>query len=222
MIACKQNEIIFHKLKEYVYITDNAYTENDIKHMEYKILKTLNFNILNPSSLSFYEIYGNKLCFSQDKTKFNLGLFIMESFYLDENCLKYSASTIASTVEYIVMKYFKFIMESFYLDENCLKYSASTIASTVEYIVMKYFKMPNYKDCYNKKLFNIKKIEEFETKYSKSNNYAIHIIKECAKDICYCINELPRGNLKSTLRKYSNERFGNVTKLLYGNLEGNN
>ena len=189
LIACKQNEIIFHKLKEYVYITDNAYTENDIKHMEYKILKTLNFNILNPSSLSFYEIYGNKLCFSQDKTKFNLGLFIMESFYLDE---------------------------------NCLKYSASTIASTVEYIVMKYFKMPNYKDCYNKKLFNIKKIEEFETKYSKSNNYAIHIIKECAKDICYCINELPRGNLKSTLRKYSNERFGNVTKLLYGNLEGNN
>ena len=189
LIACKQNEIIFHKLKEYVYITDNAYTENDIKHMEYKILKTLNFNILNPSSLSFYEIYGNKLCFSQDKTKFNLGLFIMECFYLDE---------------------------------NCLKYSASTIASTVEYIVMKYFKMPNYKECYNKKLFNIKKIEEFETKYSKSNNYAIHIIKECAKDICYCINELPRGNLKSTLRKYSNERFGNVTKLLYGNLEGNN
>ena len=189
LIACKQNEIIFHKLKEYVYITDNAYTENDIKHMEYKILKTLNFNILNPSSLSFFEIYGNKLGFSQDKTKFNLGQFIMESFYLDE---------------------------------NCLKYSASTIASTVEYIVMKYFKMPNYKECYNKKLFNIKKIEEFETKYSKSNNYAIHIIKECAKDICYCINELPRGNLKSTLRKYSNERFGNVTKLLYGNLEGNN
>ena len=136
-----------------------------------------------------FEIYGNKLGFSQDETKFNLG---------------------------------KFIMESFYLDENCLKYSASTIASTVEYIVMKYFKMPNYKDCYNKKLFNIKKIDEFETKYSKSNNYAIHIIKECAKDICYCINELPRGNLKSTLRKYSNERFGNVTKLLYGNLEGNN
>ena len=113
-------------------------------------------------------------------------------------------------------------MESFYLDENCLKYSASTIASTVEYIVMKFFKMENYKDCYNKKMFNVKKIEEFENKYSKSNNYAIHVIKECAKDICNCINELPRGNLKSTLRKYSNERFGNVTKLLYGNLEGNN
>jgi cyclin B len=186
LIACKQNEIIFHKLKEYVYITDNAYTENDIKKMEYKILGTLNFNILNPSSLSFFEILSNKMGLSQDKKKFHLG---------------------------------EFLMESFYLDENCLKYSASTIACTVQYIVMKYFKMNNYKECYNKTLFNIKKIEEFENKYAKSNNYAIHIIKECAKDICYCINELPRGNLKSTLRKYSNDNFDNVAKLLYGNLE---
>ena len=189
LIACKQNEIIFHKLKEYVYITDNAYTENDIKNMEFNILKTLNFNILNPSSLSFFEIYSNKSGFSQDKKKFNLGQFLMESFYLDE---------------------------------NCLKYSASTIACTVHYIVMKFFKMNNYKECYNQKFFNIKKFEEFEKRYSKSNNYAIHIIKECAKDICYCINELPRGNLKSTLRKYSNDKFEEVTKLLYGNIEGTN
>ena len=189
LIACKQNEIIFHKLKEYVYITDNAYTENAIKNMEFKILKTLNFNILNPSSLSFYEIYSNKSGLSQDQKKFNLG---------------------------------EFIMESFYLDENCLKYSASTIACTVQYIVMKFFKMNNYKECYNQNLFNIKKIAEFENKYSKSHNYAIHIIKECAKDICYCINELPRGHLKSTLRKYSNDKFNEVTKLLYGNLEGTN
>ena len=189
LIACKQNEIIFHKLKEYVYITDNAYTENDIKDMEYKILCTLNFNILNPSSLSFYEIFANKYGLSKDKKKFHLG---------------------------------EFIMESFYLDANCLKYSASTIACTVQYIVMKYFKMEKYKECYNKKMFNIKKIEEYENKYAKSNNYAIHIIKECAKDICYCINELPRGNLKSTLGKYSSDTFENVTKLLYGNGESLN
>ena len=189
LIACKENEIIFHKLKEYVYITDNAYTENDIRNMEFQILTTLNFNILIPSSLSFFEIYANKFGFSQDKKKFNLG---------------------------------EFLMESFYLDENCLKYNPSTIACTVQYIVMKYFKMENYKECYNQNMFNIKKVEEFEKKYSKSNNYAIHIIKECAKDICFCINELPRGNLKSTLRKYSNEKFENVTKLLYGNFEGTN
>ena len=189
VIACKQNEIFFHKLKEYCYITDNAYTEDDIKDMEYKILTTLNFNILNPSSLSFYEILGNKFGLDQDKKKFNLGLYIMESFYLDE---------------------------------ACLKYNPSTIATTVQYIVMKYFKMENYKDCYKKALFNIKKIDEFENKFGKSNNYCIHVIKECAKDICYVINELPKGNLRSTIKKYSSDNFDNVTSLLYGNLESIN
>ena len=186
LIASKQNEIIFHKLSEYVYITDNAYTEKDIKDMEYKIITALKFNILIPSSLSFFEIFGHKLGFGQDTKKYHLG---------------------------------EFLMESFYLDENCLKYSASTIACTVQYIVMKYFKMKNYKECYNSKLFNIKNDEEFENKFAKSNNCAMHIIKECAKDICFCINELPRGNLKSTLRKYSSDKFNNVTKLLYGNID---
>ena len=189
VIACKQNEIIFHKLKEYCYITDNAYTEDDIKDMEYKILSTLNFNILNPSSLSFYEIYGNKFGFAQDKKKFDLGQYLMESFYLDE---------------------------------SCLKYYPSTIAATVQYIVMKYFKMDNYKECYKQHLYNIKKIEEFENKYSKSNNYAMYIIKECAKDICFVINELYKGNLKSTFRKYSSDKFEKITSLLYGNIESIN
>ena len=66
--------------------------------MEYKILRILNFNILNPSSLSFYEIFCNKFGLSQVNKKIYLGEFLMESFYLDENCLKYSASTIACTV----------------------------------------------------------------------------------------------------------------------------
>ena len=189
VIACKQNEIIFHKLKEYCYITDNAYSEEDIKDMEYKILSTLKFNILNPSSLSFFEIYGNKYGFSQDKKKLDFGQFLMESFYLDE---------------------------------NCLKYNPSTIAVTVQYIVMKYFKMNNYKECYKQNLFNIKKIEEFENKYANSNKYNMHVIKECAKDICNLVNELPKGNLKSTIRKYSSDKFENVTKLLYGNIESIN
>ena len=106
-IACKQNEISFRKLNEYVYITDNAYSEEDIKKMENKVLDTLNFDLLFPSSLTFYEILSYKLNIYEDKKKFNFGEFLMESFYLDENCLKYSASTIACAVGYIVMKYFK-------------------------------------------------------------------------------------------------------------------
>ena len=185
-IACKQNEISFRKLNEYVYITDNAYSEEDIKKMENKVLKILNFDLLFPSSLTFYEILSYKLNLYEDKKKFNFG---------------------------------EFLMESFYLDENCLKYSASTIACAVGYIVMKYFKMENYKECYNSDKFNIKPIKEFIDKFSKSNNYPIYVIKECAKDICYFMNNLSKGNLKSTIRKYSFEKFENVTHLLFGNVE---
>ena len=184
-IACKQNEILFRKLKEYSYITDYAYTEDDIRKMENKILQTLNFNILFPSSLTFYEILFNKLNLYNDKKKFNFGQFLMESFYLDE---------------------------------NSLKYSASTIACAIGYIVMKFFKMDNYKECYNPKMFNIKPINELAEKHLKSNNYHIYIIKECAKDIYYFMNELSKGNLKSTLRKYSSEKYENVANLLFGNL----
>ena len=184
-IACKQNEILFRKISEYAFITDNAYKEEDIKNMEYKILNALNFNILIPSSLTFYEILCNKLDMNKDKKKFKFG---------------------------------EFLMESFYLDQNSLKYSASTIACAAGYIVMKYFKMENYKECYNPKIFNIKPIDEFIEKYSKSNNYHIYIIKEYAKDICCIMNELAKGNLKSTIRKYSIEKYENITKLLFGNL----
>ena len=184
-IACKQNEILFRKINEYAYITDNAYTEEDIKNMEYKILNALNFNILFPSSLTFYEILCNKFNIYKDNKKFHFG---------------------------------EFLMESFYLDENSLKYTASTIACSIGYIVMKYFKMDNYKECYDSRLFNIKPINEFVEKYSKCNNYYTCIIKECAKDICNSMNELTKGNLKSTIKKYSIDKYENVSNLLFGNL----
>ena len=185
-IACKQNEISFRKLNEYVYITDNAYSEEDIKKMENMVLNTLDFDLLFPSSLTFYEILSYKLNLYEDKKKFNFGQFLMESFYLDE---------------------------------NCLKYSASTIACSVGYIVMKYFKMENYKECYNSDKFNIKPIKEFIDKFSKSNNYPIYVIKECAKDICYFMNNLSKGNLKSTIRKYSIEKYENVANIFFENFQ---
>ena len=182
-IACKQNEILFLRLKEYAYITDNAYNESDIINMENIILKTLNFNILFPSSLSFYEIISNNIEIINDLEKFNLG---------------------------------KFLIQCFYVNSNCLKYSFSTIACAATYIVMKFFKMKNYQFCYDGKLFNIKKNIEMKEYQKQNNSFPIHIIKECAKDICYFIGELSKNNLKAVIRKFSNETYGNVSRLIFG------
>ena len=106
-IACKQNEIILRRLKEYAYITDNAYNESEIANMENIIFKALDFNILFPSPLSFYEIICYNIGIINDNEKYNLGQFFLQSFFIDSNSLKYSYSTIACAASYIVMKFFK-------------------------------------------------------------------------------------------------------------------
>lgn len=45
LIACKYEEIYPPIVKDFVYITDNAYTKEEILEMERKILQTLDFNI---------------------------------------------------------------------------------------------------------------------------------------------------------------------------------
>jgi hypothetical protein len=106
-ISCKQNEIIFRRLKEYAYITDNAYNESEIANMENIIFKVLDFNILFPSPLSFYEIICYNIGIINDNEKYNLGQFLLQSFFIDSNSLKYSYSTMACAASYIVMKFFK-------------------------------------------------------------------------------------------------------------------
>ena len=180
-IACKQNEIIFRRLNEYAYITDNAYNVEDILSMEKNILKTLDFNILFPSALSFYEILCNKFNITdnkkenkEDNLKFNLGQFLIQSFYMSS---------------------------------NSLKYYASHIACSVAYIVMKFFKMKNYQVFYDTSLFN-----------TKEKNDNINNIKECAKDICLFVGDLENHNLNASIRNFSSEKYGNISKLVFGNL----
>ena len=45
LIACKYEEIYPPIVKDFVYITDNAYTKEEILEMERKMLQTLDFNI---------------------------------------------------------------------------------------------------------------------------------------------------------------------------------
>lgn len=107
LIACKHNEIIFRRIKEYAYITDNAYTPEEIKNMEFDITVQLDFAFLAPTPLCFYEHILQLLGFRNDQKKYNFGLFIMETFMIDRNCMRYSNSTIACAVAYIIMKFFK-------------------------------------------------------------------------------------------------------------------
>lgn len=76
LIATKLNEISAGRVKDYVFITDKAYDEDDIIYMESNISRTFKFNFLVPTCLSFFEIISKKLQFDKDSNKINLGIFI--------------------------------------------------------------------------------------------------------------------------------------------------
>ena len=57
LIACKYEEIYPPIVKDFVYITDNAYTKQEILEMERQILQILDFNISVNTSFRFLERY---------------------------------------------------------------------------------------------------------------------------------------------------------------------
>ena len=105
LIACKHEEIYTPKIKDFVCVTDNAYTTDELLMMEEKVLDKLKFDLLVPSPLDFYEILAKGFGFK--KKHFFLGRFFMESYLLGCSYSKYSSSIIACACAYIVMKFFQ-------------------------------------------------------------------------------------------------------------------
>ena len=105
MIACKHEEIDLPKVDDFIYITDNAYVKDEVLKMENDVLKELNFTLLYPSQIKFFEYLS--IHFGFDKKKHMMGKYLMESFLIDIKCTKYKPSVISSACCYIVMKFFK-------------------------------------------------------------------------------------------------------------------
>lgn len=57
LIACKYEEIYPPETRDFVYITDKAYTEEEVLEMEVGILQALDFNFTIPSVLKFTDRY---------------------------------------------------------------------------------------------------------------------------------------------------------------------
>ena len=104
LIACKENEIYYPPVEEYVNITNNAYTKKELFNMEMHILKTLNFEILLPTSEEFFNIISK--AFNFNEIQHYLGAYFLDSALVDYEILKYKPSAIALACAYIVMKFY--------------------------------------------------------------------------------------------------------------------
>ena len=80
-LASKVEEVYAPACSDFVYITDNAYTEDAIKQMEIKILQTLKFNLFEPLSLHFLRRFskaGDVDVLQHSLAKFAIELALVE------------------------------------------------------------------------------------------------------------------------------------------------
>lgn len=106
LISCKYEEIYAPDIRDFVYITDKAFTKDEILAMEYDILKQLDFNVTVASSNKFFEFLIQY--FKLPDPEICLGRYLLEIFLLDNRMNKYSPSLISCTVGYMVLKMKKY------------------------------------------------------------------------------------------------------------------
>lgn len=105
LIASKYEEIYPPEVKDFVYITDYAYTKDEILLMEQKILNTLEFNVTVPSSNRFLEYFVNTVIPNKgNKKTICLAQYLLELSLINFKMLNYQPSLTATTALYIAKK----------------------------------------------------------------------------------------------------------------------
>ncbi|XP_015885004.3 putative cyclin-A3-1 [Ziziphus jujuba] len=109
LIASKYEEISPPHVEEFCYITDNTYTKEEVVKMEADILKSLNFEMGNPTLLTFLRRFTNVAKENHKTTNLQLeflGYYLAELSLLDYSCVKFLPSLVAASVVFLA----KFIL----------------------------------------------------------------------------------------------------------------
>jgi len=99
LIASKFEEIYAPEIKDFIYITDGAYSEQHILDMEHEILETLDFNLSFPTPLLFLRRFS-KAAGSEYRIH-SLCKYFIEVSMVDVKMLNFYPSQIAAASVYI-------------------------------------------------------------------------------------------------------------------------
>lgn len=102
LIASKYEEIYAPEIRDFIYMTDKAYTKEQILTMERDILQSLHFSITAPSIYRFLERF-NKLS-SSDDLIWNFARYISELTLVEISMYKWKPSLIAAACIYVARK----------------------------------------------------------------------------------------------------------------------
>merc|ERR1712096_113167 len=94
-LVSKIEEVYAPAVSAFVYITDNAYDEAEIKHMELRIIRALNFDLCQPISLNFLRRYSK--AGNVDVLQHSLAKYTLEVCLIDYNLVSVPGSLLASS-----------------------------------------------------------------------------------------------------------------------------
>jgi len=93
-LAAKIEEVYAPACSDFVYITDNAYTEQEIKQTEIKILYALEFDLFQPVSLHFLRRFSK--AGDVDVVQHSLAKYALEAGLLEYSLVPVPGSTLAA------------------------------------------------------------------------------------------------------------------------------
>jgi len=105
LIASKYQEIYPPEVRDFVHVSDKAYTREEILEMEGNMLRTLQFNLTVPTSWIFLERFSRLT--NLDKKSSFFSQYIIELALCDYIMLKYSPSVIAWAAIQLTGKVFR-------------------------------------------------------------------------------------------------------------------
>jgi cyclin B len=94
LVAAKFEEVYPPAIKDFVYVTDKAYSREDILQMEVSMLRVLQFKICRPTAVHFIERY--QLVNGCTDTHRDLAQYLLELTLADYKMIKYAPSHLAA------------------------------------------------------------------------------------------------------------------------------
>ncbi|KAJ9533736.1 hypothetical protein QJQ45_026808 [Haematococcus lacustris] len=104
LIACKYEEIWAPEVRDFVYISDKAYTREQILAMEKVVLNTLHFNLTLPTPYNFLARFLKAAGAHLDKQVTMLASYLSELAMVDAAMLKHSYSITSAAALYVAMR----------------------------------------------------------------------------------------------------------------------
>ena len=107
LIASKYEEIWATEVRDFVYISDKAYTREQILNMEKLMLNALSFNLTVPTAFNFLSRFLKAAGVNNNKEISTYATYLVELSLPEYAMLKYSHSMTAAAAVYVANKAFQ-------------------------------------------------------------------------------------------------------------------